>query len=86
MSIKTQWFKGLDDQQKADFQTVLLNNTTLFRQLLKILKERHETIEKRSYDEETYKTPDWASLEAFRNGKRAELEFLADLIDFSDNN
>ena len=83
MAVKTVWFTGLDEQQKADFELVLKNNTTLFRQLMRILKDRHDQIERRSYDEETYKTPDWASLEAFRNGKRAELEFIADLCNFN---
>ena len=28
MAIKTVWFTGLDEQQKADFELVLKNNTT----------------------------------------------------------
>ena len=78
--MKIPWTIGLNEDQVKAVEATLAN--PLFRQqFLKILKDRYETIERKGFREEDYKTPDWTHLQAFNNGRLAALHEIADLLD-----
>ncbi len=79
--MKTVWFLGLDESQKAEFVKTLQNNQTLFTQMLKILKAQYDTIERKGFKEEEYDSPNWVFKQAFHNGKLAAYREIAELID-----
>jgi hypothetical protein len=80
--IKTIWFNGLTDEEKKLFEQTLRGNKLLVRQLLRILKSRYESVERKGLSEDDYKNCDWVHLQAFNNGRLKELTEIADLFNF----
>lgn len=74
-------FKGCTTQEEKDKRRQMVKSSRDFIILLiSILKDRHEVIERKGRKEEDYQSDSWVFLQAFRNGKVAELEEIADLL------
>jgi hypothetical protein len=77
------WLKGCNTQEEKKKREELVRNNIAFASLfLSILQDRYETIERKGMKEEDYSSKDWVFLQAFRNGKLAELTELADLFSY----
>jgi hypothetical protein len=81
LAVKTIWLQGLDNDQAEAVKQTLTGNSLFITQLIKILQARYESIERKGFNEEDYKTPDWTHLQAFQNGKLSELLFIRELFD-----
>ena len=78
------WLKNLkpgSEEYKAVKQTVESSFTVLDR-LNSIVEERFSEIQRQEASEEPYKSSDWASLQAHRNGRKEELLFIKELLSF----
>lgn len=82
--MKTVWFTGLTEDQKAEFKKTLLNNKTLFLQMLKILRALHDTVDRKGLKEDDYEDSNWVFKQAFNNGRLAAYREIAELIDIKE--
>lgn len=81
------WYKGCaTPDQKADRENLIRNSTAFAGLLLSILQDRFETVERKGYRESDYEDSNWVFLQAFRNGKLAELTDLAELFSYLGKN
>lgn len=78
--MQTIWLTGLTEDQAKAFKDVLKNNQTLIQQVLKILSNKAEAVERKGYKEEDYDLPDWYIRQAFRNGKLAAYQEIAEMF------
>ncbi len=77
------WFKGLKTPEEKKAREEFIRNNILFAELLlSILSDRYQMIEKKGFKEEDYAQSGWQTLQAFRNGKLAELTDIAELLNF----
>jgi hypothetical protein len=77
------WLKGCKDSEEKKKREDLIRNSVQFATLfLSILQDRYETIERKGMREEDYSDQNWVFLQAFRNGKLAELTELAELFSY----
>lgn len=77
------WLKGCKTPEDKKQREELIRNSVQFATLfLSLLQDRFETIERKGFREEDYGESNWVFLQAFRNGKMAELTELADLFSY----
>ena len=57
--MQTQWTQGLTPEEAEEFKALLLNNTRFTNQFLRILRSKYDSIEKKGFKEEEYKSSDW---------------------------
>lgn len=77
------WLKGCTTPEDKKKREELVRNSVQFASLfLSILQDRFETIERKGLREDDYSDSNWVFLQAFRNGKLAELTELADLFSY----
>lgn len=77
------WLKGCKNPEEKKKREELIRNSVQFASLfLSILQDRFETIERKGFREDDYEDSNWVFLQAFRNGKLAELTELADLFSY----
>ncbi len=81
-SIKTVWYTGLNKEEQDKLKQILLANTVQNKQFLKVLRSRWESIERKGFTEDDYRTSDWTHLQAFNNGRLSMLKEIADLFNF----
>lgn len=81
-SIKTVWYTGLEKEEQEKLKQILLSNTVQNKQFLKVLRSRWESIERKGFIEDDYRTSDWTHLQAFNNGRLSMLKEIADLFNF----
>lgn len=75
------WTKHLrDDKERKDFITVLENSSLVLNRLKDILMEEIEVLDRQEGTIDDFKDPAWTHKQAFRNGDRARLRKLLDLI------
>ena len=87
--MKLVWTKHLKTQEeKEQFQKLLLGNKQILKVLKKILDEKDLSLERSENTLESYNTPSWAFKQAHKNGYRSCLEAIKDLInlDQKENN
>jgi hypothetical protein len=77
------WLQGCRTPEEKEARKLMLyGSRSSLLLLLKILGDRYDTIEKKGLREEDYADTGWITLQAFRNGRIAELTELADLLNF----
>lgn len=77
------WVKHLQDPQaRKDFEGLLRNNVQLFTRLEQILVEELDKITRSETNSDDFSDPNWSHKQAFRNGSKAQLSKLTELIQF----
>ena len=80
-NLAPDWIIDCKTQKERDDREAVVKNSIRFSEiLLQILAKRHDAIERKGLREEDYKEAGWMTLQAFRNGKLAALEEIADLF------
>lgn len=75
------WFKGcVTDEDKKNREALVRNSVAISDLLLAVLHDKYMTIERKGFKEEDYATAGWPTLHAFRNGKMAAFEEIAELF------
>lgn len=75
------WTKHIKDPKaKEDFESILKNNTQLFRRLKEILEEREAELNKLSYADADFSDPNWSHKQAHRLGRLGELNKLKEIL------
>lgn len=79
------WTKNLKtDEDKTKFQSSLMSGKTALDRLLEILQEYENSLERSEIDPKVFDTPNWAYLQAYKNGYRACLSKIKTLINLDD--
>jgi hypothetical protein len=79
--LPIEWFAGCSTPEEKKARELLVRNSTEFSKLLLfILSRKAEGIDRKGLREEDYSDTSWVTLQAFRNGKLAQLTELADLF------
>lgn len=77
------WLKGCRTAEEKKAREELVRNSFQFASLfLSVLQDRFDTIERKGLREDDYSDQNWVFLQAFRNGKLAELTELASLFSY----
>lgn len=76
--ISTEWFYGLDPEQKESFEQVWRNSTYLTNQLKKKLERDLKALEIDKEDD--YNNPQWVVVRADRNGQARTLRNILMLL------
>lgn len=75
------WTKHLrNDKDRQDFNTILENSSLVLNRLKDILMEEIEVLDRQEGTIDDFKDPAWTHKQAFRNGDRARLRKVLDLI------
>ena len=75
------WYRDcVTPDQKKEREELVRNSVRFSELLLAILSDKYHTIEKKGFKEEDYATAGWVHLQAFRNGKLANLDEIAELF------
>jgi hypothetical protein len=78
----TKWTEHLTDQsEKEGFEKSVKSARPVLNRLRDILKEQDKSIDRAELNADAYDNPAWAHKQAFRNGQRAALMRLIDLVD-----
>lgn len=56
----------------------------VLKRLVQILKDRKEQLEALPRSEDSYDSPSWSHLQAHRNGRAQELQFILQLLSFAE--
>lgn len=76
----------VNQEEKEARDLLVRNSTQLGVLLLGILERKYNAIERRGFREEDYASGGWENLQAFRNGKLAALDEIADLFNHLKDN
>jgi len=77
------WYTGCTTpEEKKAREDLVRNNVQFATVLLQILSERAELVERKGLKEDDYANSGWITLQAFRNGKLAEIYDLANLFTY----
>ena len=75
------WYKGCNTEEEKRSRENLIRNSVQFSEvLLRILADRFTQVERKGLREEDYESAGWMTLQAYRNGRMAELQSLAELF------
>lgn len=75
------WTKHLKtEQERKDFNDVLGNSSLVLNRLRDILMEEIEVLDRQEGTIDDFKDPAWTHKQAFRNGDRARLRKILDLL------
>lgn len=76
-----QWTKHIkDEKDRKEFLQILANSTTVLNRLRNILIEEMSGIDNSEYSVDDFDSPSWSHKQAFRNGERARIKKLIDLL------
>ena len=78
LSVWTQHLK--DDKSKKEFEEYLKGSKTIFRRLGEILDDLDKELGRSETKVESFDNPNWAYLQAYKNGHRGCLEKMKTLI------
>ena len=82
--MKTIWTQHLSDpERRKEFEKLLLNSTLSLGRLYDIVEQKMSEIYSKEEREETYKTPNWAYLQAHHNGRLQAYGDILRLLDFA---
>lgn len=77
------WYRGCKtEEEKAQRELLVRNSTAFATLLLGMLEDRYNAIDRKGFREEDYGDSNWVFLQAFRNGKLAELTEISDLFNY----
>ena len=80
--IWTQHIK--DEKKKEDFRQLLKNSTQVLGRLRMILDEEEKGLDTQETTSKDFDNPNWQFKQAFRNGDRARLRQIRNLIDLTE--
>lgn len=76
------WTKHLKDEEEVkNFKDGLMRSRYILDRLKDILADREKSLSRNEQDENTFDVPNWEHRQAFRNGRRSELNAIRELID-----
>ncbi len=79
--MKTAWVKNLQtDEEKKRFESSLVSARLVLDRLTQLLTEEEEGIDRSEFLIDTYESASWASKQAHKNGQRATLQKIKNLI------
>lgn len=83
--MKLLWTQHIKDdpKKKEAFEQLLKNSSQVLGRLRDILQGLERSVEGQEYSLEDFDQPNWEHKQAFRNGQKATLKALQDLLDFS---
>lgn len=82
--MKTQWTSHIQDPDKREeFKKLLQNSTLSLGRLYDIVEQKMSEVYSKEEREETYKTPNWAYLQAHQNGRLQAFGEMLRLLDFA---
>lgn len=77
------WVRHLKDQDSKDkLAAALLASVTALSRLYDLLEEKEETIANQEASIDDFGMTDWAYKQAFRNGQKAQIKELKQLLSF----
>lgn len=85
MALPVEWTKHIprdEPEQKADFESVIRNSRVALGRIKELIDERLASLNAVEFSEKAFDNPNWASLQAYRNGRARELKSLQDLLSF----
>lgn len=85
-SLSTVWTKHLKGQDKEQFESVLRNSKQALSRLVNILDEKTEALSNAETRPEDFSDPNWPYKQAFRNGQKAGLREIRELLKFIKDN
>ena len=80
--LSLEWFKGIPPEKKQSFEETIRNSTTVLQQLSNLLDVWEAELDRSESQIADYVSPSWANKQAHRNGDRARLRKLRDLLSF----
>ncbi len=81
--IPTQWLKNISDKTKRDeAEAIIRNSTTALSRFYDLVEEKEQTINTQETSIKDFEDPSWAYKAAFRNGQKAALQEVKDLLAF----
>ena len=79
--MKTAWVKNLQtDEEKKRFESSLVSARLVLDRLTQLLTEEEEGIDRSEFLIDTYESASWAAKQAHKNGQRAMLQKIKNLI------
>ena len=81
-NIKTVWLQNIPKEKQEEFKQRLLSCKDVHQQLLNHLRNRYDSIERKGFNEEDYRSMDWTHVQAFNNGRLAIIREIAELFNF----
>jgi hypothetical protein len=76
-----EWTKGMTEQEKEEFLSVLAKSTFLARRLKTLLQERLLYLDRKENGEKVYENQAWPFYQADVNGGKREVKYLLSLFD-----
>lgn len=78
--MKAAWTAGLTLNQAAEFKKRVEAAKDVLSRLTQLASVELDAIERKGLREDDYQSMDWTHVQAFRNGKIAQLRWLQDLL------
>lgn len=81
------WTKHIKDPKKReDFVLAVRNSTVALTRLVEMAEEDLNTLNNSDFSTKDFDQPSWALRQAFKNGQRAELNKIKNLLNFIKGN
>lgn len=81
--LSLNWSKHLhDEDKKKNFEDLVRNSTVVLGRLKALLEEDLRSLDTRDTTEKDFEDPNWSHKQAFRNGDRARLKKVINLLEF----
>lgn len=80
--LSLEWFKGYPDDKKETLEQLLRNSSTVLGRLTEILDQWEAELLRQECNVADYDAPNWTYRQAHRNGDRARIRKLRDLLSF----
>lgn len=79
--MMTVWTKNLDTQEDKDrFESTVKSAKPVLKRLTELLVEEEEAIDRSEINPDVYEAASWASKQAHKNGQRAMIRKIKNLI------
>lgn len=76
------WTKGIAEELKSDFEIQVRNSTSTLSRLYDIIEEKENSINNQEVSISDFDNPSWAYKQAYRNGQKASLKEIKELLAF----
>lgn len=77
------WTKHIKDPgKKQNFESAIRASTTALGRLIEIIEDEERALESSSLTIKDFDDPSWAYKQAYKNGEKARLKRIKELIDF----
>lgn len=78
--MKLGLLQGVPEDQRDSMKQQIRAASHVLDQIVYVLSERFDAVERKGLTEEDYKTSDWVFSQAFRNGRMSEIKQLIELL------